>query len=114
MKDTTKALSAKKAALKGTFKITKKIRTKTHFYLPKTLKLNRVPKYPRRSVPKKPTLDAHKIIRFPLNTESALKKMEDHNTLVFICDIRSNKRQIKEAVKSLYDVPVLNINTLIR
>jgi large subunit ribosomal protein L23Ae len=109
-----KAQDAKKAALKGTFKITKKVRTKTHFHLPKTLKLSRVPKYPRKSVPKKPTLDAHKVIQFPLNTESAMKKMEDHNTLVFICDVRANKRQIKEAVKKIYDVDALKINTLIR
>ncbi|RYD70692.1 MAG: 50S ribosomal protein L23, partial [Verrucomicrobiaceae bacterium] len=27
-----------------------------------------------------------------------------NNTLVFIVDVRSNKRQIKEAVKRLYDV----------
>ena len=94
--------------------MTKKVRTRTHFHLPKTLKLGRVPKYPRRSVPKKPTLDAFKIVKFPLNTESAMKKIEDHNTLVFICDVRANKRQIKEAVKRLYDVDALKINTLIR
>ena len=113
-KETVKAQNAKKAALKGTFKVTKKIRTKTHFHLPKTLKLSRVPKYPRRAVPKKPTLDAHKIIKHPLNTESAMKKIEDDNTLVFICDIRANKKQIEEAVKRLYDVDALKINTLIR
>jgi large subunit ribosomal protein L23Ae len=50
----------------------------------------------------------------PLNTESAMKKIEEHNTLVFIVDIRSNKRQIKDAVKKLYDVNALKINTLIR
>merc|ERR1711890_222994 len=44
----------------------------------------------------------------PLNTESAMKKIEDHNTLVFIVDTKSNKRQIKDAVKTL------KINTLIR
>lgn len=50
----------------------------------------------------------------PLNTESAMKKIEEHNTLVFIVDIKSNKRQIKDAVKKLYDVNALKINTLIR
>merc|ERR1711939_270752 len=49
-----------------------------------------------------------------LNTESAMKKIEDHNTLVFIVDTKSNKRQIKDAVKKLYDVKALKINTLIR
>lgn len=50
----------------------------------------------------------------PLNTESAMKKIEEHNTLVFIVDVRSNKRQIKDAVKKLYDVQAAKINTLIR
>jgi len=43
-----------------------------------------------------------------------MKKIEEHNTLVFIVDIRSNKRQIKDAVKKLYDVQALKVNTLIR
>lgn len=43
-----------------------------------------------------------------------MKKIEEHNTLVFIVDIRSNKRQIKDAVKKLYDVQAAKINTLIR
>ena len=50
----------------------------------------------------------------PLNTESAMKKIEEHNTLVFIVDVKSNKRQIKDAVKKLYDVEALKVNTLIR
>jgi large subunit ribosomal protein L23Ae len=48
----------------------------------------------------------------PLNTESAMKKIEEHNTLVFIVDIKSNKRQIKDAVKKLYDVQAVNICSL--
>lgn len=70
--------------------------------------------YPRRSVPRAPRLDAYKVLRFPLNTESTMKKIEDNNTLVFICDVTANKRQIKEAVKKLYDVEPVKINTLIR
>ena len=50
----------------------------------------------------------------PLNTESAMKKIEEHNTLVFIVDVKSNKRQIKDAVKKLYDVQAAKVNTLIR
>ena len=50
----------------------------------------------------------------PLNTETAMKKIEENNTLVFIVDLKSNKRQIKQAVKQLYDVHAAKINTLIR
>ncbi|KAI8830396.1 hypothetical protein CcCBS67573_g06317 [Chytriomyces confervae] len=110
-----KAAAAKKAALKGTAaKVTRKVRTNTTFRIPKTLRLARTPKYPRRSVPRTPTLDAHAIIKFPLNTESAMKKIEEDNTLVFITDVRANKRQIKDAVQRLYDVSAVKVNTLIR
>ncbi|KAJ3063781.1 60S ribosomal protein L25, partial [Podochytrium sp. JEL0797] len=44
-----KAAAAKKAALKGTGKVVRKVRTNTTFHIPKTLRLARAPKYPRRS-----------------------------------------------------------------
>lgn len=43
-----------------------------------------------------------------------MKKIEENNTLVFVCDVKANKRQIKQALKKLYDVDVVKINTLIR
>lgn len=43
-----------------------------------------------------------------------MKKIEENNTLVFIVDVKANKRQIKEALKKLYDVETVKINTLIR
>lgn len=49
-----------------------------------------------------------------MNTESAMKKIEEHNTLVFLVDIRATKRHIKDAVKKLYDVQAAQVNTLIR
>ena len=74
----------------------------------------RNPKYPRKSTPKRNKMDAYTIIKNPLTTESAMKKIEDNNTLVFICDIKSNKHQIKAAVKKLYDINVSKVNTLVR
>lgn len=67
------------------------MRLSTVFHRPKTLKLSRTPKYPRKSIPHEPRLDAHKVIIHPLNTESAMKKIEEDNTLVFICDVKANK-----------------------
>ena len=43
-----------------------------------------------------------------------MKKIEDNNTLVFVCDVRANKNQIAEAVKKLYDIQSSKVNTLIR
>jgi large subunit ribosomal protein L23Ae len=59
-------------------------------------------------------MDQFRTIISPLNTESAMKKIEEHNTLVFIVDIKANKRQIREAVKRLYDVQAAKVNTRIR
>ena len=43
-----------------------------------------------------------------------MKKIEENNTLVFIVDTKANKRQIREALKKLYDVECVKVNTLIR
>ena len=90
------------------------MRKSTTFHRPKTLTLSRAPKYPRKSVPHQPRLDAGKVIVHPLNTESAMKKIEENNTLVFIVDVKANKAQIKQALKKLYDIDTVKINTLIR
>ncbi|KAI8970992.1 hypothetical protein BD414DRAFT_510596 [Trametes punicea] len=110
-----KAKAAKKAALHGTnAHAARKVRYSVSFHRPKTLRLPRNPKYPRKSIPHAPRMDQFRTIVSPLNTESAMKKIEEHNTLVFIVDIRANKRQIKDAVKKLYDVQAAKVNTLIR
>ena len=59
-------------------------------------------------------MDHYSIIRHPLTTESAMKKIEDNNTLVFMVHLRANKPQIKHAVKKLYDIDVAKVNTLVR
>lgn len=59
-------------------------------------------------------MDAFNIIKFPLTTEAAMKKIEDNNTLVFIVHTRANKHHVRAAVKKLYDIDVAKVNTLIR
>ena len=54
------------------------------------------------------------ILKYPLTTESANQKIEDNNTLVFIVDKRATKKQIKAAVKRMYDIQCAKVNTLIR
>lgn len=60
------------------------------------------------------SMDAFNIIKFPLTTEAAMKKIEDNNTLVFIVHTRANKHHVRAAVKKLYDIDVAKVNTLIR
>jgi large subunit ribosomal protein L23Ae len=103
-------LDAKKKVVKGQHVVhKKKIRTSVHFYRPSTLKQPRNPKYPRKAVPKRNKMDFFAIIKNPLTTESAMKKIEDTNTLVFMVDLKANKHQIKNAVKKLYNIDVAKV-----
>lgn len=43
-----------------------------------------------------------------------MKKIEENNTLVFVVDVKANKRQIRAALKTLYDVETTKINVLVR
>ncbi|RVW56971.1 60S ribosomal protein L23a [Vitis vinifera] len=109
-----KAAKAVKSGASTFKKKAKKIRTSVTFHRPKTLKKERNPKYPRISAPSRNKLDQYQILKYPLTTESAMKKIEDNNTLVFIVDIRANKKKIKDAVKKMYDIQTKKVNTLIR
>ncbi|XP_051008582.1 60S ribosomal protein L23a-like [Acomys russatus] len=109
-----KALEAKKAVLKGVHSHKKKIYMSPTLQGPKTLQLQRQPTYPQKSTPRRNKRDHCAIIKFPLTTESAMKKIEDNNTPVFIVDVKARKHQIKQAVKKLCDIAVAKVNTLIR
>ncbi|XP_018012928.1 60S ribosomal protein L23a, partial [Hyalella azteca] len=110
-----KAIDTATRVIKGRHGVRiKRIRTSCRFHVRPTLKLPRKPKYPRKSMPRKTRLDKYSIIKYPLTTEAAMKKIEEHNTLVFITDINANKHQIKMAVKKLYEINTDKINTLIR
>eukprot|EP00928_Gymnodinium_smaydae_P006762 TRINITY_DN12410_c0_g1_i1.p2 TRINITY_DN12410_c0_g1~~TRINITY_DN12410_c0_g1_i1.p2 ORF type:complete len:146 (-),score=53.89 TRINITY_DN12410_c0_g1_i1:74-511(-) len=109
-----KAAKAAKALKSAVTRKSRKVRTNVHFFLPKTLKKNRDPKYPKKSCETRPKMDKYRIIQYPVTTESAMKKIEEINTLVFIVDLAATKPKIKEAVKQLYDVQCAKVNTLIR
>eukprot|EP00418_Pyrodinium_bahamense_P075041 CAMPEP_0179061482 /NCGR_PEP_ID=MMETSP0796-20121207/26420_1 /TAXON_ID=73915 /ORGANISM="Pyrodinium bahamense, Strain pbaha01" /LENGTH=161 /DNA_ID=CAMNT_0020758329 /DNA_START=77 /DNA_END=562 /DNA_ORIENTATION=+ len=109
-----KAEKAARAVKASVSRKVRKVRTSVHFFRPKTKKLKRDPKYPRRSVERKDKMDKYRIIQAPVTTESAMKKIEEINTLVFLVDIKSTKLKIKEAVKAMYDVQCAKVNTLIR
>ena len=108
----SKAKAAAKSVKKGSAgvaKKTRKIHTSVHFNRPKTLILARAPKYQRNSLPGRAKLDKYRVIKSPCTTESAMKKIEENNTLTFICDVQASKTQIRAAVKSLYDVAVAQV-----
>merc|ERR1712194_852446 len=93
----------------------RKVRTSVRFFRPSVKTVARAPKAPKKSVLKSTSaLHKYRILRAPVTTEQAMKKLEEGNSLVFSCDIKASKSQIKEAVQSLYEVKVKRVNTLIR
>merc|ERR1719265_1784044 len=109
-----KASKVAKAIKQTVSRKSSKKRLNVHFFRPKTRQPKREPKYVNKSVATREKLDKYAIIKSPLTTESAMKKIEEINTLVFIVDIRASKQKIKEAVKAMYDVQCAKVNTLIR
>lgn len=59
-------------------------------------------------------MDPFNIVKYPLTTEAAMKKIEDNNTLVFLTHLRANKDHVRAAVRKLYDIKVAKVNLLIR
>lgn len=55
-------------------------------------------------------LDKYALIKHPLTTESAMRKVEDTNTLVFIVDLKATKQKIKEAMNELYKIKPVKVN----
>jgi len=116
-----KAKQVAKTSKKGQhLKRKHKIRTKVRFYRPKTFQPIRTPKYTRNTkdlIPRENRTDGFDkfaVIKYPLNTEKAMKKIEDENTIVFIVDSRASKPAIKQAFFQIYSTKVRNVNTLIR
>ena len=53
------------------------------------------------------------VILYPLFTEKALMQMEKNNTIIFIVNVKANRKQIKDEVEKLFGVKVVKVNTLI-
>jgi large subunit ribosomal protein L23 len=53
------------------------------------------------------------VVKRVVITQDAVSLIEKENKLVFIVDIRADKKSIKRAVENLYEVRVKKVNTLI-
>lgn len=58
-------------------------------------------------------MNPHDVLLYPLMGEKATSLREKENRLTFIVEKKSSKKEIKEAVESLYSVEVLAVNTMI-
>lgn len=56
-------------------------------------------------------MEAHKVIKFPMSTEKAIRLMESQNKLLFSIDNAANKKDVKNAIEKLFNVKVANVKT---
>ena len=50
----------------------------------------------------------------PLNTEKAVKLLEENKTLAFIVHLKATKKDISESFKKFYDIVPVSVNVMIR
>jgi ribosomal protein uL23 len=55
----------------------------------------------------------HEVIRYPVMTEATSRILETQNKLVFVVDMKANKKDVKRAVEELYGVRVSKVNVAI-
>jgi large subunit ribosomal protein L23 len=60
-----------------------------------------------------PPVDPWSIILYPLLTEKSLWKIETENKIIFIVNRKSSKKQIKWATERIFNVKVVDVNTMI-
>lgn len=53
------------------------------------------------------------IIFYPMSTEKSMRLIESENKLVFVVDRRATRKEIKDALESLYGIKIEKINVLI-
>jgi len=53
------------------------------------------------------------ILKYPLSTEKSIRLMESENKLVFAVDRKTTKKQIKEAMETMFKVKVEKVNVML-
>lgn len=104
------ALKAAKAVKSGD----STLRTSVTSHRSKTLRKERNPKRLRSSEELMNKVGHYEILKYPLTTEAAIKNMECNNTLVFIVDVKADKKMIRAAFENICGVKTKRVNTSIR
>ncbi|KAJ4817492.1 60S ribosomal protein L23A [Rhynchospora pubera] len=107
---TNKLVTYASAEVEQTTPVKVKTRKTSSIYRPKKKKgLQGARTTPAVSI----ALDPFSILKRQLITESAMKVMQDDNTLVFMVNPKADKFMIRDAIQRMYDVRVDKVNTSI-
>lgn len=92
----------------------KQVRNFTKLHQVKKARVPKAPKYEHKAVqPVSLKRNDYKIIKGPVTSDKASRKLEDENTMTFWVDIRAKKPEIAAAIFRLYHVKPVSVNTLI-
>ncbi|MBI5872235.1 50S ribosomal protein L23 [archaeon] len=58
-------------------------------------------------------MDVWKVLKYPYMTEKSIALIERENKIVFVVDVKANKKKIKEAFEKAFEVKVDKISTQI-
>ncbi len=53
------------------------------------------------------------VLIYPIGTEKAMNLIEKNNTITYVVDMRSTKKEIKEEFEKRFNVKVEKVNTVI-
>ncbi|XP_076960047.1 uncharacterized protein LOC143636297 [Bidens hawaiensis] len=59
------------------------------------------------------SMDYQEVLKYPIVTEAAIQSIIKENTLVFMVDVRANKKDIRNAFENMLKIKTKKINTLI-
>lgn len=57
--------------------------------------------------------DVYNILKYPVQTEKAVRLMQNENKIVFIVDKKANRTEIKKAFEELFKIKPVKVNTMI-
>jgi large subunit ribosomal protein L23 len=59
-------------------------------------------------------MENHEVVSHLISTEKEIRMMESENKLLFAVAKKATKTDIKKAVEELFNVKVMNVNTLLK
>ena len=59
-------------------------------------------------------MDPYKIIKHPLSTEKSIRLMESQNKLIFVVDMKADKKMIKNAIEAMFKTKVVDVNAYVQ
>jgi ribosomal protein uL23 len=56
-------------------------------------------------------MDINEVIKRPSATEKSIRMMESENKLIFVVDLKANKKEIKEAFEKMFKAKIVKVTT---